>query len=156
MKPALADQSIRKQLTVQASQERAFSVFAENMALWWLKEHHLGKSPFRKIVVEPRASGRWYELGEDGSECEWGTVIVWDPPNRLVLGWQLNMDFKFDPALTTEVEVTFTRLGPKQTRVEFEHRNLERFGAAAAGLRKEMDAGWGQLLESYGGKASAE
>ncbi|MGZ3425551.1 MAG: SRPBCC family protein [Polyangia bacterium] len=142
--------SIRKQLTVRAPQERAFRVFAENMGSWWLKEHHIGATPFRAIVVEPKANGRWYELGEDGVEHDWGTVLVWNPPSRLVLGWQLNMEFKLDRTLTTEVEVTFTPLGPTETRVDFEHRNLERLGPGARKAFEEMDGGWGALLDSFG------
>jgi uncharacterized protein YndB with AHSA1/START domain len=145
---------IRRQLTVKAPQERAFRFFAENMAAWWLKQHHIGKTPFRAIVVEPQARGRWYEVGEDGSECQWGTVLVWDPPSRLVLGWQLDMEFKFDPKLMTEVEIRFTPLGPRETRVDFEHRDLERFGAKAASLGKEMNEGWGQLLDSFAAGAA--
>ena len=78
-----------------------------------------------------------------------GRFLAWDPPRRLVLAWQLNEAFQYDSMLVTEVEVTFTLLGPKQTRVDFEHRNLERFGAAAERLRGEMGTGWGEILESY-------
>ncbi|HUE39063.1 MAG TPA: SRPBCC family protein [Candidatus Binatia bacterium] len=141
--------SIRKQLTVEAPLDRAFRVFTANMGAWWPKEHHIGKAALKDCVIEPKVNGRWYERGEDGSECEWGKVLEWDPPRRLVLAWQLNEGFQYDPALVTEVEVTFTLLGPKQTRVDFEHRNLERFGEAAERLRGLMGEGWGQILESY-------
>ncbi len=141
--------SIRKQLTVEAPQERAFRVFTSSMGGWWPKEHHIGTSPLKECVIEPKVNGRWYEIGEDGTTCEWGKVLTWDPPRRLVLAWQLGPDFKYDPALVTEVEVTFTLLAPKRTRVDFEHRNLERFGDAAERLRGLMGDGWGQILESY-------
>ena len=141
--------SIRKQLTVEAPLDRAFRVFTANMGAWWPKDHHIGKAALKDCVIEPKVNGRWYERGEDGSECEWGKVLEWDPPRRLVLAWQLNEGFQYDPALVTEVEVTFTLLGPKQTRVDFEHRNLERFGEAAERLRGLMGEGWGQILESY-------
>ena len=141
--------AIRKQLTVEAPQERAFRVFTENMGAWWPKEHHIGESPMKQCVVEPNVNGRWYELGEDGSTCDWGRVLAWDPPRRILLAWQLGPDFRYDPALVTEVEVTFTLLGPRSTRVDFEHRNIERFGDAAERLRRDMDTGWGQILESY-------
>jgi len=148
--------SIRKQLTVEAPQERAFRVFTANMGLWWPRDHHIGVAPLKDCVVEPKANGRWYELGEDGTTCEWGKVLAWDPPRRLLLAWQLGPDFKYDPALLTEVEVTFTVIGPKSTRVDFEHRNIERFGEAAERLRGGMDTGWGQILESYVRSAVAE
>ncbi len=147
--------TIRKQLVVEAPAERAYRVFSENMGIWWPREHHIGKAPLKDCVIEPRVDGRWYEVGEDGSECEWGRVLAWDPPRRLLLAWQLNAEFRYDPELTTEVEITFTVLGPKRTRVDFEHRNLERFGAAAARLRTGMDAGWGAILASSGRTAGS-
>jgi len=148
--------TIRKQLTVEAPLDRAFRVFTANMGAWWPKDHHIGKAALKDCVIEPKVNGRWYERGEDGSECEWGKVLEWDPPRRLVLAWQLDEGFKYDPKLVTEVEVTFTLLGPKLTRVDFEHRNLERFGEAAERLRGAMGTGWGQILESYRHTAVAE
>ncbi len=148
--------SIRKQLTVEAPLDRAFRVFTANLGAWWPKDHHIGKSALKDCVIEPKVNGRWYERGEDGSECEWGKVLAWDPPRRLLLAWQLDAGFKYDPKLVTEVEVTFTLLGPKQTRVDFEHRNLERFGDAAEQLRGSMDTGWGQILDSYKRTAVAQ
>jgi len=147
--------TIRKQLTVDAPLERSFRVFTENMGSWWPKDHHIGGAALKDCVIEPKVNGRWYEVGADGTTCEWGKVLAWEPPRRLVLGWQLGPDFKFDPALLTEVEVTFTVVGPKQTRVDFEHRNLERFGEAAERLRGEMGRGWGQILESYARTATS-
>jgi uncharacterized protein YndB with AHSA1/START domain len=148
--------TIRKQLTVEAPAERAFRVFTAKMGTWWPKEHHIGAAALRDCVIEPKVNGRWYELDEDGTACEWGKVLEWDPPRRLVLAWQLGADFKYDASLVTEVEVTFTVLGPKRTRVDFEHRDLERFGEAAERLRGEMGSGWGQILESYKQTAIAE
>lgn len=147
---------IRKQLVVEAPAERAFRVFTSNMGTWWPKEHHIGKAELADCVIEPKAGGRWYEKGQDGSTCEWGKVLTWDPPKRLVLAWQLDSEWTYDASLVTEVEVTFTAEGPKRTRVEFEHRNLERFGAKAEELRKSMDGGWGGILESYKGAAQKE
>ncbi len=140
---------IRKQITVEAPVERAFRVFTANMTTWWPKQHHIGKSPLARCVIEPKVDGRWYEVCEDGSECTWGKVLAWDPPRRLVLAWQLNVDFTFDPALITEVEVRFTPLGATRTQVDFEHRDLERLGAKAAAISGEMDAGWSQILGAY-------
>jgi uncharacterized protein YndB with AHSA1/START domain len=141
--------TIRKQLTVEAPVERAFRVFTANMGAWWPKEHHIGKAALKDCLIEPKVNGRWYELDEDGNTCEWGKVLAWEPPRRLVLAWQLNAEFKYDPDLITEVEVSFTALGPKRTQVDFEHRDLERFGAAAEPLSKQMGEGWGQILQSF-------
>jgi uncharacterized protein YndB with AHSA1/START domain len=141
--------TIRKQLVVDAPAERAWRVFAQNMGAWWPRDHHVGSAPLADCVIEPRVGGRWYEVGDDGRECDWGKVLAWDPPRRLVLAWQLNHQFTYDPDLVTEVEVTFTVLGPKRTRVDFEHRGLERFGDAADRLRRSMDAGWGRILDAF-------
>ncbi len=144
--------NIKKQLTVSAPIEKAFRVFTANMSTWWPKQHHIGKSPLKECIVEPKVEGRWYEVCEDGSECNWGKVLAWDPPNRLMLAWQLNSKFEYDPALITEVEVTFVALSPTQTRVDFEHRNLDRLGNA--GTIKEMDGGWGMILDQFAATAS--
>jgi uncharacterized protein YndB with AHSA1/START domain len=148
--------TIRKQLTVEAPAERAFRVFTAKMGAWWPKEHHIGAAALKDCVIEGKVNGRWYELDEDGGQCDWGKVLEWNPPRRLVLAWQLGADFKYDPAFVTEVEVTFTSLGPKQTRVDFEHRQLERFGEAAQRLSGDLNKGWGQILESYRLTANAE
>lgn len=142
---------IKKQILVAAPQERAFRVFTEGIDSWWPREHGIGKLPIRTAVLEPRANGRWYEVGADGSESEWGKVLVWDPPRRLVLAWQITADWKHDPALVTEVEVIFTPQGPSSTRVDLEHRDLERFGAQEGPIRKifESPGGWPGLLAYF-------
>lgn len=144
--------NIKKQLTVSAPIEKAFRVFTANMSTWWPKQHHIGKSPLEQCIIEPKLEGRWYEVCEDGSECNWGKVLAWEPPQRLVLAWQLNSKFEYDPALITEVEVRFVALSPTQTRVDFEHRNLDRLGNV--GTIKEMDGGWGMILDQYGAAAA--
>src|SRR5262249_44678896 len=147
-------QPIRKQLVVEAPQERAFRVFTENMDAWWPRSHHIGKTALKTAVLEPRVGGRWYEVCEDGSECTWGKGLVWEPPRRLVLAWQLTAEYQYDPSFITEVEVTFTPEGLKRTRVDFEHRDLERFGAAAARARESMDGGWLGILQLFAAEAT--
>jgi uncharacterized protein YndB with AHSA1/START domain len=146
---------VRKQLVVEAPVERAFRVFTEHTELWWPAEHHIGKVPFAQIVVEPRAGGRWYEVGTDGSQCEWGKVLAWEPPRRVVLAWQLTAAFQYDAAFVTEVEVKFTAEGPKRTFVDFEHRNLERFGEMAPKIRESIGAesGWPAILARFAARA---
>ena len=101
-------------------------------------------------MIEPQAGGRWYEQGEDGSKCDWGRVLVWEPPLRLVLAWQINAQWQFDPGVTTEVEVRFIAEGAT-TRVELEHRHLERLGDRAEALRAAFDSpdGWAGVLQAY-------
>ncbi len=136
---------IRKSLLVKAPQERAFEVFTAGMGRWWVKSNTiLTTTPQKTVVVEPRVGGRWYEIGEDGTTAEWGTVLVWSPPSRLVLTWQVDGEWQFNPSVRTEVEVRFIADGPDATRVELEHRKLETFGDAAETLREVFDApeGW--------------
>jgi uncharacterized protein YndB with AHSA1/START domain len=114
--------SVRKELTIKASQARAFRTFTELIDEWWPRSHHIGKVELKKAVLEPRQGGRWYEIGVDGSECNWGRVLVWDPPARLILAWQINADWQYDPNLVTEVEVNFVQEGPNLTRFTLEPR----------------------------------
>jgi len=148
---------VRRTLEVNAPQAKAFDVFTRKTSVWWPKQHHIGKSPLADAIIEPRVDGRWYERGEDGTECEWGRVLAWNPPHGLTLAWQLNASFQFDPSLVTEVEVKFVALADGRTRVELEHRNLERFGDAAERVRGQIgaDAGWSAILKSFGATADA-
>src|SRR5437868_9863585 len=109
--------SVRTEVVVEAPAERAFRVFTEKMETWWPASHHIGKADFKDIVLDRRANGRWAEVGKDGSECDWGRVLVWDPPKRLVLAWQLTSTWQFDENFVTEVEVNFTPMGSGKTRV---------------------------------------
>jgi uncharacterized protein YciI/uncharacterized protein YndB with AHSA1/START domain len=140
---------VRKEVVVKTAQERAFRLFSEGIDRWWPREHHIGTSPMKKILIEPREGGRWYTLCEDGSECEIGKVLVWEPPSRLVLAWQITGQWAFDPTFVTEVEIRFTPEAPKRTRVTLEHRNLERYADAAPTIRGQLDdpKGWQGSLE---------
>jgi len=148
---------VRKELVVAATAERAFQVFTDGIDRWWPRQHHIGSSPLRREVLEPGVGGRWYGLSEDGTECDVGKVLVWEPPHRLVLAWQITSDWKFDPAFLTEVEVTFTAEGPKKTRLVLEHRDLDRYGLAEPAYRKSIDSpegGWGWILQRFAEEAA--
>jgi uncharacterized protein YndB with AHSA1/START domain len=140
---------VRKQVTVMASQQRAFDWFTREMSRWWPATHSTLKSPLKQYIVEPRAGGRWYAVGEDGSTGQTGYVIEWEPPQRLILAWQLDGQWQFDPELVTEVEVRFIAEGAHATRVELEHRNLQRMGETAEQIRNMVDSpgGWTAILE---------
>lgn len=144
-------ESVNKEILVDAPQEKAFKAFTQKLDKWWPRSHHIGKSEMKKAVLEPKPGGRWFEIGEDGSECDWGKVLEWNPFERFVLAWQLNGQWQFDPQLLTEVEVTFVSEGASKTRVTLEHRNLERFGAAAVEIKKsfESEGGWTGLLKRF-------
>jgi uncharacterized protein YndB with AHSA1/START domain len=142
---------IRKELRVKASAQTAFDTFVA-MGGWWVTGHSVIAQVYgteqADVVIEPQAGGRWYELGDNGQQYDWGRVLAWEPPARLVLCWQLNHEFLYDPNLETTVEVNFVADGD-HTIIRFEHRDLENFGPAAAPLREGMDAGWGSLLDGY-------
>lgn len=140
--------SIRKQLMIAAPIERAFKVFTAQMTSWWPRTYHVGKSPLAECVMEPRVNGRWFERGEDGSESEWGKVLIWEPPHRVVLAWQLDAEFRYDPSILTEVELTLTSLAPNATRADFEHR-IDTLGPAADKVGPMMSEGWRMILEAY-------
>ncbi|PSJ53713.1 SRPBCC family protein [Kumtagia ephedrae] len=142
---------VRKSTTVEVPIAKAFDVFTAGFGRWWPATHSIGTSPLRKAVIEPRAGGRWYEIGDDGSECDWGEVLRWEAPTLLVLAWRIGADWRYDAALHTEVEVRFVPVGDQQTRVELEHRLLENMGDAAEAARRAYDAegGWPGLLAAY-------
>jgi len=150
--------SVKKSISVRASQDVAFRVFTERMALWWPKEHHIGKAALESIVLEPRVGGRWAERGADGSECDWGRVLAWEPPSRVVLAWQLDAEFQYNPKFETEVEIRFVTEGAARTRVELEHKHLERFGAAEAAMIKSFESkdGWQLGLDAFGAVAERD
>lgn len=147
---------IRKSVHVKAAPARAFDIFANNASRWWLRTHSINptKSPIKDVIIEPQVDGRWFERGEDGSECNWGKVLAWEPPltekskGRLLLAWQIDADFKYDPTLVTEVEIRFTP-ADSGTVVELEHRLIERMGARGAGMVEAFTRGWGLLIDSY-------
>jgi len=144
--------AVRQSVVVQAPPERAFEVFTAGMSSWWpMATHKIGTAPMVAAVIEPRPGGRWFERGEDGSECDWGRVIAWEPPHRVVLAWQLNADYEFDPDLHTELEVRFSPDGADGTRVELEHRGLDAYGARTAEMRDAFgsDGGWTGLLRRF-------
>jgi uncharacterized protein YndB with AHSA1/START domain len=148
---------VRKTIHVNASAEHAFDVFARHTSRWWPPTHSLLKVPLKEAIIEPFVDGRWFQRGIDGSECDNGRVLAWEPPHRLLLKWQLNPQWEFDPDLHTEVEVTFTAENDGRTRVELEHRLIERMGAGAEDTRTRIDApnGWTAILELYRQSADA-
>ena len=145
---------VRKSINVNATPDRAFDVFTSGIGRWWPKSHKIGQAELDRPVIEPWSGGRWYELDVDGTECELGKVAVWEPPSRLVLIWQLTPEFTYDPDLITEVEVQFTPEG-EGTRVDLEHRDLERMGEKADAMRETVSGpgGWPALLQLFAEEA---
>ena len=145
--------SVREEIHVDAPIERAFEVFTKEMGSWWPSDHHILEADLAEMVFEPRAGGHIYDRGVDGSECPWARVLAYEPPNRLVFSWDIGLDWKLqtDPDKTSEVEVAFISEGPDRTRVELEHRNIDRHGPGWEGVHVGVDdeAGWTLYLDRY-------
>ena len=146
--------AVTHSVLVPLSPEDAFELFTTRFGDWWPKDsHHISDAPVAEALLEPREGGRWYERAEDGSECDWGYVREFDPPERILLAWHLTPDWKFDPvpSKATEVEVTFTPEDDDHTRVTLEHRGFEIHGEDGAAMRESVssEGGWPALLELY-------
>lgn len=144
---------LKRTIHVSVAPAKAFDLFTSQMGDWWPKGKTVGKKPHVAIVVEPKPGGKWAERDEDGIETQWGKVLAWEPPGRLLLGWQLDGQFQYDPELLTEVELTFTPM-EGGTLVALEHRNLERFGLDAARMAEALGSGWATRLSDFGAAAS--
>jgi uncharacterized protein YndB with AHSA1/START domain len=142
---------VKREILVAAGQAKAFQAWTTHHDAWYPRRHHIGKSPMKQAVLECKPGGRWYEIGEDGAECEWGKVLIWEPPRRLILAWQVNGQWQYDPGFVTEVEVNFIPKEGGKTLVTLEHRNLGRFGDVAEEIRKSIgaDEGWGAFMTAF-------
>jgi len=148
---------VRKSVIVDAAPPQAFAVFTSGINRWWPKSHGIGATPIRESVIEPFVGGRWYTRHEDGNDVVIGRVRVWQPAERLVVSWEISSEWKPDPRpeFTSEVEVRFTAEAVGRTRVDLEHRNFERMGAAAGEkMRNGVQGGWPHLLDLYAKDAS--
>lgn len=154
MTQTAATTTVHHQIVVQAPVDRAFAVFTERFGDFKPPEHNLLGSPIAETVFEPRVGGRIYDRGVDGSECRWARVLAFEPPHRVVFSWDINPQWQVesDPERTSEVEVRFIAEGPERTRVELEHRNLDRHGPGWEVVRGGVDAdgGWPLYLNRYG------
>ena len=153
MTHAAAATVVRKQIVVEAPIERAFTAFTERFGDFKPAEHNLLSVPIAETVFEPRAGGHIVDRGSDGTECRWARVLVYEPPQRVVFSWDIGPTWQVEtePGRTSEVEVRFTAETPERTRVELEHRHLDRHGpsweAVADGVGH--DQGWLLYLSRY-------
>ncbi|HZU40288.1 MAG TPA: SRPBCC family protein [Solirubrobacteraceae bacterium] len=150
-----AQTSVRRSITVNVPIERAFRVFTEGMHTWWPPEHHLIEADLAEMVFEPRVGGAIKDVGVDGSECAWATVLAYEPPTRVVFSWNIGLDWKLesDPERASRVEVRFTRQGEHATLVELEHRDFERHGEGWESMRDAVGSPGGWSLEGYAAAA---
>jgi uncharacterized protein YndB with AHSA1/START domain len=150
--------TVQESIVVEAPIERAFSVFAEDIGSWWPEDHHLLEGELAEMVFEPRVGGHVYDRATDGSECRWARVLAYDPPNRLAFSWDISLAWKLesDPDKTSEVEVRFIPEGPERTRVELEHRHIERHGDGWEQMRNAVGSpdGWRKGLEAFAKRAA--
>lgn len=148
-----ASTSVRTEVVVDAPIERAFQLFTERFDQIKPREHNMLGVDIAESVFERKAGGRLYDRGVDGSECQWGRVLAYDPPNRLVFTWDISPRWQIetDHARSSEVEIRFIAEAERRTRVELEHRNLDRHGdgwqSLAEGVRG--DEGWKLYLQRY-------
>ena len=153
MNTQAAQTSVRSSIVVEAPIERAFAVFTEDFGSFKPPEHNMLEVEIAETVFEPRVGGHLYDRGVDGSECRWARVLAYEPPDRVVISWDITPQWQIetDPSKTSEVEVRFIAEAPERTRVELEHRDLDRHGP---GWEPERDAvgsegGWPLYLERY-------
>ena len=147
-------------IVVDAPVERAFAVFTEDMDSWWPKEHHVLQAPLARMVFEPRVGGEIYDVGTDGSECRWATVFAYEPPHRIAFNWGVSTQWQLetDRAKRSEIEVRFVADGPTRTRVEIEHRHLDRHGEGWQSMRDAVgsDGGWKIGLGAFARRIAEE
>jgi uncharacterized protein YndB with AHSA1/START domain len=153
MSTQAADTAVRASIVVDAPIQRAFSVFTEEIGSWWNADHHILEGQLAEMVFEPREGGYVYDRGVDGSECRWARVLAYEPPNRLVISWNINLQWKLenDADKSSEVEVRFVAETAEQTRVELEHRKLDRHGDGWEQMRDAVGSpgGWSAGLQGY-------
>ena len=145
--------TVRKQVTVDAPIKRAFTVFTMRFGDFKPKEHNLLGVAIAETVFEPKVGGHIYDRGVDGSECRWARILAYDPPDRVVFSWDISPEWRLetDPERTSEVEVRFVAETPERTRVELEHRHLDRHGPGWESVRDGVahDEGWPLYLSRY-------
>jgi uncharacterized protein YndB with AHSA1/START domain len=149
-----AETSVGASVVVAAPIERAFSIFTDDFGRFKPREHNMLQVEIAETVFEPRVGGHLYDRGVDGSECRWARVLAYEPPHRILLSWDISPHWQLesDLARTSEVEVRFIAEAPDRTRVELEHRNLERHGEGWESLREGVagDQGWPLYLRQFG------
>jgi len=144
---------VRQSVVVEAPIDRAFKVFTEQFGSFKPSEHNMLSVPIAETVFEPRVGGHVYDRGVDGSECRWARVLAYEPPNRVLLSWDISPRWQIetDPEKTSEWEVRFTAETANRTRVDLEHRKLDRHGDGWQGVRDGVagDQGWPLYLQRY-------
>jgi uncharacterized protein YndB with AHSA1/START domain len=159
MSTQASETSVRTSTVVEAPIERAFSVFTDGFGSFKPPEHNLLEVEIAETVFESHVGGNIYDRGVDGSECRWARVLAYEPPNRVVFSWDISPQWQIetDQDKTSEVEVRFIAEAPDRTRVELEHRNLDRHGEGWEASREGVggDQGWPLYLDRFAERIAA-
>ncbi len=151
--------AVTESILVQAPIERAFEVFTADIGSWWPTDHHILEAELAEMVFEPRAGGHIIDRGVDGSECRWARVLAYEPPHRIVFTWDITLRWQIetDPARASEVEVRFIAESEDRTRVELEHRGIERHGDGWEAMHAAVGSpnGWLIGLERFARRVSS-
>jgi uncharacterized protein YndB with AHSA1/START domain len=154
-----ADTSVTTSIVVEAPIEKSFSVFTDDIGSWWTPGHHILQAELKEMVFEPRVGGHIVDRGVDGSECAWARILAYEPPNRVVFSWDVSLQWQLetDDSRTSEVEVRFIAESPSGTRVELEHRKLDRHGDGWEGMRDAVSSpdGWRHGLRRFADRMAA-
>ena len=150
---------VRSSIVVDAPIEESFRVFTDDIGSWWPPEHHILEGQLKEMVFERRVGGHVYDRAVDGSECRWARVLAYDPPHRVVFSWDISLQWQLetDPAKTSEVEVAFIAESPQRTRVELQHRHIDRHGDGWEQMHAAVASpdGWDGGLHSFARRIAA-
>jgi uncharacterized protein YndB with AHSA1/START domain len=157
MTTQLAGTSVSTSITVDVPIEHAFTVFTEGIGTWWAEDHHILQGELKEMIFEPRVGGHIRDVATDGSESAWSRVLAYEPPTRLVFSWDISLQWQIetDPSRCSEVEVCFPAEGQARTRVELEHRHIDRHGEGWERMRDAVGSPGGWSLESFAAAARA-
>ncbi len=160
MTQQLSDREVRVELVVDAPIEKAYDVFTIGIDSWWPRTHHIGKGELAQQVIEPRAGGRCFGREADGTECPWGTVLVWDPPRHFAFSWEISLNWQreTDPDRASRVDVTFASASADRTDVTLVHSDFEKHGAGWESMRDSVqsEGGWAELVNAYAKMTTAQ
>ncbi len=157
MTTQIAGSTVTRSIVVEVPVEHAFETFTVGMASWWPETHHILEGELKEMIFETHVGGRIRDVATDGSECAWSRVLVYEPPTRVVFSWDISLQWQIetDPERCSEVEVRFTPQDETTTRVELEHRYIDRHGEGWERMRDAVGSAGGWDLERFAARAKA-
>jgi len=159
MSAQITDTAVQASVVVDAPIDKAFTVFTTDIGTWWPPEHHILEGELAEMIFEPRVGGHVYDRATNGNECHWARVLVYEPPTRIVFSWDISLQWQLEPdqERTSEIEVRFIAESPDRTRVELEHRKLDRHGDGWESMRDAVGSpeGWTVGLMRFAEQAAS-